>query len=72
MVIKKYLSLIMFKALKYIILFLLGYKILKEIFGQKNKKNMPQRQNPPPPNHSANEKNQAFDMAEDIDYEELK
>lgn len=65
----------MLKALKYIVIFLLGYKIIKEIFGQKNKRkvdNKPTQNNSIHTQQNTNEKNQSFDNAEDIDFEELK
>lgn len=62
----------MLNALKYIIVFLLGYKIIKELFGGQQKKNIKKREEK---NHSIQEEkpnNTPFDNAEDIDYEEVK
>jgi hypothetical protein len=64
----------MLKALKYIIIFLLGYKIIKELFGYKQRKNIKK----PTVNSSIgneaqyNVEKKHFDNAEDIDFEELK
>jgi hypothetical protein len=63
----------MLKVLKYIIIFLLGYKIIKEIFGTKKQKEVP-KETPQRNNNQTqkNTNNHIFDDAEDIDYEELK
>jgi hypothetical protein len=64
----------MLNALKYIVLFLLGYKIIKELFG--NKQNKQVRDTTPKETINTETKNKTtnnnFDEAEDIDYEELK
>lgn len=71
---------IMLKVLKYIIIFLLGYKIVNEIFGKKKQQtplsNAPKKQRVETNNYSQqsnpNNGQSTFDDAETIEYEELK
>lgn len=70
----------MFRFLKYIVFFILGYKIIKMVFAEdKPNQNIP----PSPPRQKINNNNQQqqnnhstsnskFDDAEFIDYEEVK
>lgn len=68
----------MFRFFKYIILFVLGYKVIKMLFAE----NKQQRVEPTPPRQNINNNNQQqkqqatpntkFNDAEFIDYEEVK
>ncbi len=71
----------MLQALRYIILFLIGYKIFKMLFGQnENRKSVsPSKQTPPLNNTNSYHQDtyqkpthSNFDDAELIDYEEVK
>ncbi|MEN9447382.1 MAG: hypothetical protein RJA25_672 [Bacteroidota bacterium] len=69
----------MFRLFKYIVLFVLGYKVLKTLFAEN--KPTPQKSTPPPPNHQQHFQSKAtsstpidtkYNDAELIDYEEIK
>jgi hypothetical protein len=65
------------KVLKYIIIFLLGYKIISEIFGNKRKNPLPktpqkQKVNTTDYTNTSAGSRDTFDDAETIEYEELK
>ena len=68
----------MFRFFKYIVLFVLGYKVLKMLFAE-NQSHQKVPQTPPKPNINSNNHNQQqnpqtskFNDAEFIDYEEVK
>ena len=66
----------MFRFFKYIVLFILGYKVIKMLFAQ----TQPQQKVPQTPpksninsnNHQQNPQPSKFNDAEVIDYEEIK
>ncbi|MFN8296501.1 MAG: hypothetical protein U0T69_09920 [Chitinophagales bacterium] len=69
----------MFRFFKYIILFILGYKVLKQLFAEYNTQDTvpqtPPKQNINSTNYSQNQQHSQhskFNNAEPIDYEEVK
>jgi hypothetical protein len=68
----------MFRLLRYIVIFLIGYKLLKQLFNASNANGNPQAPNNNPgasvPNNAGknNSVTDKFNDAELIDYEEVK